>query len=60
MADGSAPVALVLGEVAPGSGVTPDTRRMMLCALGVKGVPRISVEEALWIAAETIAGAGRG
>jgi hypothetical protein len=27
---------------------------MVLCALRVKGVPRISVEEALWTAAETI------
>jgi hypothetical protein len=27
---------------------------MVLCALGVKGVPRISLEEALWSAAETL------
>ena len=36
------------------SGVTPETERMAVCALGVKGVPRISLEEALWCAAETL------
>jgi DNA/RNA-binding domain of Phe-tRNA-synthetase-like protein len=54
VADGERPVALVLGEVGHGAGVTPDTERMVLCALGVKGVPRISLEEALWCAAETL------
>ena len=34
--------------------VTPATEEMVLCALGVKGVPRISLEEALWCAAETL------
>jgi DNA/RNA-binding domain of Phe-tRNA-synthetase-like protein len=54
VADGERPVALVLGEVGHDAGVTPDTERMVLCALGVKGVPRISLEEALWCAAETL------
>ena len=27
---------------------------MLLCALSVKGVPRIAVEEALWTAGETL------
>jgi DNA/RNA-binding domain of Phe-tRNA-synthetase-like protein len=54
VADQERPVALVLGEVGDGAGVTPDTERMVLCALGVKGVPRISLEEALWCAAETL------
>ena len=54
VADRSRPVALVLGEVSEDAGVTPETERMVLCALGVKGVPRISVEEALWSAAETL------
>ena len=34
--------------------MTPRTERMVLCALRVKGVPRISVEEALWTAGETL------
>jgi DNA/RNA-binding domain of Phe-tRNA-synthetase-like protein len=54
VADGERPVALVLGEVGHDAGVTPETEQMVLCALGVKGVPRISLEEALWCAAETL------
>ena len=48
------PVALVLGAAGDDTGVTPRTERIVLCALSVKGVPRISVEEALWIAAEVM------
>jgi DNA/RNA-binding domain of Phe-tRNA-synthetase-like protein len=54
MADRDRPVALVMGEVGQDAGVRPDTERMVLCALGVKGVPRICLEEALWCAAETL------
>jgi DNA/RNA-binding domain of Phe-tRNA-synthetase-like protein len=54
VADDLRPVAIVLGEVSHEVGVTPETERMVLCALGVKGVPRISLEEALWSAAETL------
>jgi DNA/RNA-binding domain of Phe-tRNA-synthetase-like protein len=54
VADDEKPVALVLGEVAHDAGVTWDTERMVLCALRVKGVPPIAVEEALWSAAETL------
>jgi len=54
VADDNRPVALVLGEVGHDAGVTWDTERMTLCALRVKGVPPIAVEEALWTAAETL------
>ena len=54
VADADRPVAVVLGDVSRDSGVTPETKRMAVCALGVKGVPRISLEEALWCAAETL------
>jgi DNA/RNA-binding domain of Phe-tRNA-synthetase-like protein len=54
VADELRPVAMVLGEVAHDAGVTWDTQRMTLCALRVKGVPPIAVEEALWTAAETL------
>jgi DNA/RNA-binding domain of Phe-tRNA-synthetase-like protein len=54
VADASRPVAVVLGEVSHEVGVTPATERMVLCALRVKGVPPIAIEEALWIAAETL------
>jgi DNA/RNA-binding domain of Phe-tRNA-synthetase-like protein len=54
VADESRALAVVLGEVSEDAGVTPATRRIVLAALGVKSVPRISVEEALWTAAETL------
>jgi DNA/RNA-binding domain of Phe-tRNA-synthetase-like protein len=54
VADGTRPVAIVLGDVSPEAGVTPEAQGMLLCALQVSGVPRISVEEALWTAAEIL------
>jgi DNA/RNA-binding domain of Phe-tRNA-synthetase-like protein len=54
VADDARPLALVLGEVGHDAGVTKSTERMTLCALRVKGVPAISVEEALWTAADTL------
>jgi DNA/RNA-binding domain of Phe-tRNA-synthetase-like protein len=60
VADGEGPVAVVLGDVGEHAGVTPESERMVLCALGVKGVPRISLEEALWSAAETLYTGPRG
>jgi DNA/RNA-binding domain of Phe-tRNA-synthetase-like protein len=57
VADDARPVAVVLGEVSHEAGVIPDTERMLLCALRVKGVPPIAVEEALWTAAEVMVGA---
>ena len=54
VADHARPVAMVLGEVGHDAGVTQRTERMTLCALRVKGVPPIAVEEALWTAAETL------
>jgi DNA/RNA-binding domain of Phe-tRNA-synthetase-like protein len=57
VADDERPVAIVLGEVSHEAGVTPETSRMILCALRVKGVPAIAVEEALWTTAEVLVGA---
>ena len=54
VADDVRPVAMVLGDVSHAAGVTRSTERMTLCALRVKGVPPIAVEEALWTAAETL------
>jgi DNA/RNA-binding domain of Phe-tRNA-synthetase-like protein len=54
VADRRRPLAIVLGEVSPEAGVTPDTERMILCALRVKGVPPIAAEEALWTVAEIL------
>jgi DNA/RNA-binding domain of Phe-tRNA-synthetase-like protein len=58
VADEDRALAVLFGEIAGDAGVTPGTRRMLLTALKVKGVPAISVEEALWIAAETLTGHG--
>jgi DNA/RNA-binding domain of Phe-tRNA-synthetase-like protein len=54
VADEDRSLAVLFGEVAEECGVVPETERMVLAALQVKGVPRISVEEALWTAAETL------
>jgi DNA/RNA-binding domain of Phe-tRNA-synthetase-like protein len=54
VADEDRSLAVLFGEVAEECGVVPETERMVLSALQVKGVPRISVEEALWTAAETL------
>jgi DNA/RNA-binding domain of Phe-tRNA-synthetase-like protein len=56
VADDARPVAVVLGEVSHDAGVTKGTERMILCALRVKGVPPIAVEEALWTTAEVLVG----
>jgi DNA/RNA-binding domain of Phe-tRNA-synthetase-like protein len=45
--DGVSALAILFGELAPGHGVTPDTRRITLFTLQVAGVPSIHVEEAL-------------
>jgi DNA/RNA-binding domain of Phe-tRNA-synthetase-like protein len=58
VADEARPLAIVLGEVSHDAGVTGATQRMLLCALRVKGVPVMAVEEALWTAAETMRGEG--
>ncbi|MEA2332671.1 MAG: hypothetical protein QOH58_2809 [Thermoleophilaceae bacterium] len=54
VADDERALALVLGDVSHEAGVTRGTERMLLCALRVKGVPPIAVEEALWTAAEIV------
>jgi DNA/RNA-binding domain of Phe-tRNA-synthetase-like protein len=54
VADEDRSLAVLFGEVAEECGVVPETERMVLAALQVKGVPRISLEEALWTAAETL------
>jgi DNA/RNA-binding domain of Phe-tRNA-synthetase-like protein len=54
LADERHAVALVFGDTAPGRGVSQDTRRMLLCAIQVPGVPDISVEEALWICSDIL------
>lgn len=54
VADAERSVAVLFGDVAASRGVTPDTQRMLLCTVQVKGVPEIAVEEALWTATEVL------
>jgi DNA/RNA-binding domain of Phe-tRNA-synthetase-like protein len=54
VADDRRPVGLLFGTTAKGAEVTPDTRRVEIVAVQVKGVPQISVDEALWMATATL------
>jgi DNA/RNA-binding domain of Phe-tRNA-synthetase-like protein len=54
VADSRRALAVLFGETAGGCGVQPSSRRMVLAAVRVKGVPDVSVGEALWVAAETV------
>ena len=58
ISDSERPLALLGGEVAEERGVTPSTGRMSIAAIQVRGVPRISVEEALWTVTGTLLAAG--
>jgi DNA/RNA-binding domain of Phe-tRNA-synthetase-like protein len=53
VADSSRALAVLFGDTAEGCAVQWSSRRMVLAAVRVKGVPEVSVEEALWVAAET-------
>ena len=57
VADERRPVGLLFGATALGRGVTKKTRRTVLLAVKVAGVPEIAVEEALWLAADAMRGA---
>lgn len=48
VADASAALAILFGELAPGHEPRADTRRLTLFAVQVAGVPDLFVEEALW------------
>ena len=54
VADEERSLAVLFDEIAPKYGVDWDAEQLVVAALEVKGVPRISVEEALWVAAEVL------
>jgi len=56
LADDLRPLSLLFGALAAGRGVHPRTKRTLLIAVQVKGVPEIAVEEALWLAAGVMEG----
>ena len=51
IADEARPLALLFGALAAGRGVRPKTKRTLLAAIQVTGVPALAVSEALWLAA---------
>jgi DNA/RNA-binding domain of Phe-tRNA-synthetase-like protein len=54
VADSTRALAVLFGDTAGGCAVQWSSERMLLAALRVKGVPEVSVEEALWVAVETV------
>jgi DNA/RNA-binding domain of Phe-tRNA-synthetase-like protein len=54
VADEDRSLAVLFADLAVERGVTPSTTRIVLAAVQVRGVPRVSVEEALWIASEVL------
>ena len=56
IADEKRPLALLFGAMAAGRGVHPKTKRTILCAIAVAGVPDIAIEEAIWLAAGILRG----
>ena len=60
IADAERSVAVLFADFAEGVEPTSRTRRLRLAAVQVKGVPDVSVEEALWTVAETVLGAEGG
>jgi DNA/RNA-binding domain of Phe-tRNA-synthetase-like protein len=54
IADDERSLAVLFADVAEGHGVLESSSEMVLAGLQVKGVPEVSVEEALWTAAEIV------
>ena len=57
LADEERALGLLFGAIASGRGVTRRTKRTIIAAVQVAGVPDIAVEEALWLAGDVMAGA---
>src|SRR6059058_4877671 len=56
IADAERSVGVLFADLAEGRGVHPSTERMRIASIQVKGVPDVSVEEALWMVAEILQG----
>jgi DNA/RNA-binding domain of Phe-tRNA-synthetase-like protein len=57
IADERRPAGLLFGATGEGREVSGDSRRIALAAIQVEGVPQMAVDEALWLAAGTLAAA---
>lgn len=56
VADEQRPLGLLFGAMAAGRGVQPRTKRTLLVAIQVAGVPEVAIEEALWLASSVLEG----
>jgi DNA/RNA-binding domain of Phe-tRNA-synthetase-like protein len=54
IADVARSLAVLFADMAEGHGVLPESEAMLLAAVQVKGVPDVSVEEALWTVADIL------
>ena len=54
VADEKRPLGILFGRTAEGRGVVRGTKRVLLVAIGVRGVPEIALEEALWVAGSAL------
>jgi len=54
IADEERALGILFGSTAEGRGVGRGTRRVVLGAIGVRGVPDIALEEALWVASSAL------
>lgn len=57
LADEERALGLLFGAIGSGRGVSRKTRRIIIAAVQVAGVPDVAVEEALWLAGDVMAGA---
>jgi DNA/RNA-binding domain of Phe-tRNA-synthetase-like protein len=53
-ADEKRPLGILFDRTAKGRGVARGTSRVLLVAIGVRGVPDIAMEEALWVAGSAL------
>jgi DNA/RNA-binding domain of Phe-tRNA-synthetase-like protein len=56
IADAQRSLGVLFGDLAEERGVHPATRRMLVCAVQVKGIPEVSLDEALWTVFEVVTG----
>ena len=54
VADEKRPLGILFDRTAEGYGVGRGTRRVTVAAIGVRGVPDIAMEEALWVAGSAL------
>ena len=54
VADEKRPLGVLFDRTAEGRGVKRGTKRVLITAIGVRGVPDIALEEALWVASSAL------